>query len=137
MKVKHTFQEARRITRKHGFYTKTEFFEYDCPGAYGVPKNVEELYRNEGWKGWDDFLGVPLSFMEGKICIASKNNCAGENKHCKQIKTKEEYFQFVRERQQKGNEDDPSSRLPMRPDIYYKEEWISWEDWLGLATSHT
>jgi len=30
------------------------------------------------------------------------------------------------------SDDDLASRLPMRPDLYYKTQWVSWEDFLGV-----
>lgn len=45
----------------------------------------------------------------------------------------------------KGSEDDESlslikdhdvSRLAYQPDKIYKNEWISWEDWLGIQDQH-
>jgi hypothetical protein len=120
MKIKYTFQEARRITRKHGFQSPEEFLEYECPGAYGVQKNVLDMYKND-WKGWDDFLGVPPSYEEGKIYLKGKGLC-----------TREEYECFL-EQHKDDNDDDLSSRLPWRPDLYYKSEWKSWEDWLTCS----
>eukprot|EP00980_Cylindrotheca_fusiformis_P006623 scaffold1390_cov138-Cylindrotheca_fusiformis.AAC.26 len=38
----YTFGEARRVARYHGFESKEEFLEYNCPGAYQLPKNPHE-----------------------------------------------------------------------------------------------
>ena len=59
----YNFEEARKIARGHGFNSKQEFLEYDCPGAYQIPKDADVVW-SEDWRGWDDFLGVPLSFEE-------------------------------------------------------------------------
>lgn len=117
MKVKYSFQEARRITRKHGFQTREEFLEYECPGAYTVPKNVVELYH-EDWKGWDDFLGVAPSYQEGRAFLKGKG-----------LSTYQEYTEYLQNCQH--DEDSLSNRLPFRPDLYYKNEWKSWNEWLG------
>ena len=119
MKVKYSFKEARRITRKHGFYTPQEFYDYECPGAYGIQKNVLESYKAD-WKGWDDFLGVPPSYQDGKSFLRDKG-----------IFTMQEYMDYLQKN--KDDEDSVSSRLPSRPDLYYKSEWISWKDWLGKS----
>lgn len=113
----YTFDEARRIARSHGFKTQAEFLEYDCAGSYKVPKNVNQLYSNE-WKGWDDFLGVPLRFEEGRV-VARKLN----------IGNKDTYLKLKEEDSLHRDYDDLLLRLPYRPDLYYKE-WISWENWL-------
>ena len=53
----YTFREARRMARGHGFSSQEEFVEYDCAGAYQLPKNPNEVWPEE-WKGWDDWLGL-------------------------------------------------------------------------------
>ena len=59
----YSFKEARKIARGHGFSSRLEFIEYDCAGAYQLPKDADVVWKDE-WRGWDDFLGVPLSFHE-------------------------------------------------------------------------
>lgn len=59
----YSFAEARKIARGHGFSSKQEFLEYDCAGAYQLPKDADVVWQDE-WRGWDDFLGVPLTFEE-------------------------------------------------------------------------
>lgn len=113
----YSFIEARRVARGHGFTSKQEFIEYECAGAYQLPKNADEVWRDD-WKGWNDFLGVRWNFEEGKE-IARKLK----------LQSEEEYLEFSREK--KANEDDPASRLPFRPDLLYKEEWQGWDAWLG------
>ena len=61
----YSFDEARKIARGHGFSSKQEFLEYDCAGAYQLPKDADVVWQDE-WRGWDDFLGVPLTFEEVK-----------------------------------------------------------------------
>mmetsp|Transcript_7699 Transcript_7699/g.11008 ORF Transcript_7699/g.11008 Transcript_7699/m.11008 type:complete len:164 (+) Transcript_7699:155-646(+) len=120
MRKVHSFTEARRITRCHGFTSREEFMEYNCAGSYQVPKNADILYVNE-WKGWDDFLGLMLSFPEARHVARTQ---------LRYIETKEDYLKFM---ENKGYKDDElTSRLPYRPDVYYKHQWTSWDDWLGL-----
>lgn len=115
-KALYSFQEARKIARNHGFETKEEFLEYECPGAYQLPKTPEQVWSEE-WKGFDDFLGICWRFDEGKA-IARKLN----------IKSRDEYIKLFEDR--KIEDDDPASRLPLRPDLMYKAEWVGWDDWL-------
>jgi len=140
----YSFREARKIARGHGFSNRREFEEYECPGAYQLPKNPHEVWR-EQWRGWDDWLGVPWTFEEGRGVARQL-----------QFRTKEEYLEFFENRSKKNrnggdvggakdttseenildidDDDDEASigRLPYRPDLYYKNDgWRSWEDWLG------
>jgi hypothetical protein len=61
----YSFEEARRIARGHGFDSKEEFLEYTCPGAYQIPKDADVVWA-ESWNGWEDFLGITLTFTEGR-----------------------------------------------------------------------
>ena len=113
----YSFSEARKIARGHGFSTKEEFLEYDCPGAYQLPKNPDEVWT-EDWKGWEDFLGITLEFEEGRKVARSLQG----------IDTEEAYLALFIEK--KLSDDDIASRLPYRPDLKYKERWASWDDFL-------
>jgi hypothetical protein len=62
----YTFNEARKIARGHGFDSRQEFLEYACPGAYQIPKDADVVWKDD-WRGWDDFLGVPLGFEEVRL----------------------------------------------------------------------
>lgn len=112
------FREARKIARSYGF-TKEEFIEYECAGAYQLPKNPDVVW-NEDWKGWDDFLGTPLEFEHGRQVARSLKN----------VNTENEYLEFIKGKT--FDDDDIESRLPYRPDLKYKNEgWIDWDDWLA------
>lgn len=115
-KALYPFQEARKIARNYGFESREEFLEYSCPGAYQLPKNPEEVWEAE-WKGWENFLGICFDFESGRE-IARKL----------ELKTQEEYIKLFDEKQ--INDDDPASRLPYRPDLKYKADWLGWDDWL-------
>ena len=115
----YSFQEARKIARGHGFESKQEFIEYDCAGAYQLPKNPDQVW-NEDWTDWDDFLGTPLSFEQGREVARSL-----------QLQREEEYLKLIESKIIKDSE--LASRLPYRPDLKYKQEWKGWEDWLGVS----
>jgi hypothetical protein len=119
------FEEARRLARGHGFSSVDEFFAYDCPGVYQVPKNSPDLYPSQ-WISWEDFLGLPLDFKTASEKVKSFN-----------WKSKQEYMSRLTPdaRGKKAGIDDESHwiyQLPYQPDLYYKEHWISWEHFLGL-----
>jgi hypothetical protein len=114
----YSFTESRRLARGHGFSSKQEFLDYDCAGAYQLPKNAEVVWQTE-WKGWEDWLGIPWDFQNGREFARNL-----------QLNTEDEYLTIFRENKI-TSEDDPASRLPVRPDLYYKQEWQSWDDWLA------
>lgn len=113
------FEEARKIARGHGFESKQEFLDYDCAGAYQLPKKADEVWRDD-WTSWEDFLGFPLDFEQGRQVA-----------HALQLKDKQEYLSLMESKTISDNE--LASRLPYRPDLKYKDEWISWDDWLGTT----
>mmetsp|Transcript_37035 Transcript_37035/g.66664 ORF Transcript_37035/g.66664 Transcript_37035/m.66664 type:complete len:166 (-) Transcript_37035:464-961(-) len=112
-----SFDEARRIARGHGFDSKEEFLEYTCPGAYQIPKDAHVVWK-EDWRGWEDFLGVCLSFEKGQQVASA----------LKGIETEEDYLNLIKSKTILDN--DIASRLPYRPDLKYKNEWLGWDDFL-------
>ena len=42
----YSFEEARKIARGHGFDSKEEFIEYECAGAYQLPKDADIVWKN-------------------------------------------------------------------------------------------
>ena len=117
----YSFREARRIARGHGFDSREEFLEYSCPGAYRVPNDPDEIWKDE-WRGWCDFLAIPFKEFEEARLVARDLG----------VQSEEEYLSLFREK--KLHEDSPAMRLPFRPDLHFKSKWRGWEDWLGLAT---
>lgn len=111
------FEEARKIARGHGFDSKQEFLDYECAGAYQLPKNADTVWR-EQWTSWEDFLGIPLDFEQGRKVARTL-----------ELKSQEDYLKLMKSKTIK--DDELASRLPYRPDLKYKQEWISWDDWLG------
>lgn len=131
----YSFQEARRLARGHGFSSMEEFLLYDCPGAYQLPKNPNEIYQEEGWINWEDFLGIPYSSYEEAKLVVQKD-ILPQNR----LVTKDQYLTFMEglsrrtEMYEVGDEEREAriGRLPYRPDIYYQNSWLGWEDYLGV-----
>jgi hypothetical protein len=110
------YQEARRWARAHGFSNRDEFLEYSCPGAYRLPKNPDEVWPTE-WESWEDFLGIPYEYAESKRIVQEWKLASAE--------------EYASRREAASDPSDASHRLPHRPDLYYRDEWTTWEDWLG------
>lgn len=132
----YSFEEARRLARGHGFSSMEEFLLYDCPGAYQLPKNPNEIYQEEGWIDWEDFLGIPYSSYEEAKLVVQKD-ILPQNR----LLTKDQYLTFMEELSRRketyeAGDDDREARigrLPYRPDIYYQKSWIGWEDYLDVT----
>ena len=134
--VLYSFSEARKMARGYGFESKQEYLDYDCAGAYNkLPRNPDEVWPQE-WNGWEDWLGVCYKFEEGRTIARTVLQLQQPP-----IQTKEDYMSFfqtknITDNNRIGDKHDSIahlsiSRLPFRPDLYYKLEWKGWEDWLG------
>ena len=77
--------------------------------------NIKQL---KDWRGWEDFLGVCLSFEEGQQVASA----------LKGIETEEDYLNLIKSKTILDN--NIASRLPYRPDLKYKNEWLGWDDFL-------
>mmetsp|Transcript_33419 Transcript_33419/g.48381 ORF Transcript_33419/g.48381 Transcript_33419/m.48381 type:complete len:128 (-) Transcript_33419:162-545(-) len=115
----YSFSEARKIARQYGFVNRQEFLEYECPGAYQLPKNPERVWEKE-WTSWEDFLGVNHPF-DRAVSIARSLN----------LKSQEDYTNLFSNPNAVEN-DDEASRLPFKPDIVYKDQWQGWDYFLGF-----
>lgn len=114
----YSWEEARTKARSLGFRSKEEFEEYDCPGAYGLPKKPDEVYALE-WEGWGDFLGTMYSYEKGRE-RARALKCRSEGSWRDARRGGGAWF---------------DARVPARPDLYYVDEWRSWDDWLGTSST--
>ena len=57
-----SFEDARRIVQELGFTSKKEYHAWctnnkDEKSKLGLPYGPDEVYANDGWDGWFDFLG--------------------------------------------------------------------------------
>jgi hypothetical protein len=79
-----------------------------------IPKRPDSRYKNDGWISFEHFLSYPsnkkfhMSYEDLKYNVR-KND----------IKTSTEY--------RKNRTPD----MPYSPEVYYKQEWISWKNFLG------
>ena len=117
----YTFAEARKKARSMGFTSEEEFIDYECAGTYQLPKNCHEVWSDE-FTDWDDFLGIPLKFNEAKHLV--RQTLVKE----KGVESEASYVELIKSG--KISDDELASRLPLRPDLYYKAEWLSWDNFL-------
>lgn len=88
-----------------------------------IPYNPLFNYKNE-WVSWSDFLGTSprrkfhknyLPFEESRELVRKLG------------------FRFQKE--WKLLKDDTDIQIPRNPVLYYKDNWISWNDWFGVVES--
>jgi superfamily II DNA or RNA helicase len=112
------FDLARQIARSLLLESEQEWLELAKIGLPAlVPKHPSTIYFRE-WEGWDNWLlwdnnGEYLEFNDAKEVARSLN-----------INNKAGWADYVLTSVDLGG-------LPPRPDIYYKNQWRGWMDWLG------
>ena len=114
------FEEAKKEVYLRGFKTRKEFKKWCISGIKpdNIPSHPEKIYKNEGWKGWPDFLGYETwSFENARKYVhgLKLNGKEAWSKYCKSGK-KPDY-------------------IPASPEKVYKNKgWKGWGDWLGTYT---
>ena len=120
------FEEAREFVRSLRLNNQSEWQEYCVSGEKpkDIPSAPGEIYRNQGWAGFGDFLGtgnVPfytrkfMPFEEAKEFVRSLG-----------LKNEYEWKQYCRSGEK-------SYDMPSRPQIKYADDgWISYADFLGI-----
>ena len=114
-----SFAKAKIYARSLGCERSTDWFRIDHPSE--IPNNPAAYYKEKGWRGWRDFIGLPEYYTKRKLLSyqAAKR--------------------FLKPLEIKNIEDYQSAKLPdelpRTPDIAYKGKgWVSWYDYLGKAT---
>ena len=80
-----------------------------APCAADVPNRPDEMYAPE-WVSWEEFLGLMRSYEDTRNLAV---NVLG-------LKTYDNYILFVRGHPKRAE----GLRIPVRPDLFYKEEWV-------------
>lgn len=108
-----TYEEAQRRVQVKGIKSSTEYFlSYK---ELKLPSNPHLNYKNQGWINWSVFLGKTTcslpSYEEAQKIVkvnGIKSQAVYNNKHRK-------------------------LGLPAAPDVYYRDRWIDWYDFLGKS----
>jgi len=125
------FDKARKII--HGFKIKGHddwsSFLKSGKKPNNIPSVPERIYKNDGWKGWGDWVGT------GRI--------ANKNKRFWTYEKSKTYIQKLHLNQRKDftdlvKEGKIPKDIPNTPDHIYKKtrEWVSWGDFLGTGYVH-
>jgi hypothetical protein len=104
------------LNSKYGNLTVLEFREL-CKNnelPYHIPKKPERVFINFIYKEFLNLNHVPyLDYEKAKEIV-----------HAFNIKTNREWRVFIKENKLPLN-------IPRNPELVYKNEWISWTEWLG------
>jgi len=116
------FEEAKVKARDTGIGTAPQWrrfaLEHGLPE--GLPENPPEVYKNQGWSGWSDFLGSPkfLSFtkahnqLHDNVIPRSSGN------------SQKDWLAFCKSGEK-------PSEIPSNPNkIYANSGWPGWTLWM-------
>ena len=136
------FEEARGFVRSLQLRSVREWEQYSKSGKDGIPRpndipsHPAEAYKNDGWKGMIDWLGNEDRIPE-LVSEETKRKISETKK--KSWKPFDEARGFVRSLQLKNTREWEEYRnsgkkpddIPSHPNVIYKNDWVSWPDWLG------
>ena len=110
-----SYEEAKEFIKAQGIRTYTEFRKWRQSGARPVNfPSAPDVFYKEKWKSWPDFLGREwMSYEEAKEFIKAQG-----------IKTSTEFRKWRQSGVRPVN-------FPSAPDVFYKEKWESWPEFLG------
>ena len=114
------YEKARARVISFGHRSKSDWDDAVSSGQLGqyVPSYPDEMYAPE-WVDWDEWLGIMRSYDDTKnlACMLG-------------LKSLDEYLMFVKS----DNKRAEGLRIPVRPDIYYKDEWIDEDSFFGRSS---
>jgi len=124
-----SFQVARELVRAKNFNFMKDYavWAQTSDRPEDIPVNPAGVYSDE-WKGWGDWLGTFnvantkrefKNFTEARSYVRSLNFLG-----------KEEFSKWA------ASEARPKD-IPASPTYTYRENWISWSDWLGSYAKWT
>ncbi len=87
-----------------------------------IPVTPDKTYLNQGWKGWNDFLGSKISPYNNSEFVSFTT--AKEIVRAEGITNNREWREYC------SNGKKPIN-IPSAPDKKYKDEWKGWADFLG------
>jgi hypothetical protein len=115
------YERARARVISFGHRSKSDWDDAVSSGQLGqyVPSYPDEMYAPE-WTGWDEWLGLMRSYDDTRNLA---RNVLG-------LKSLDEYVIFVRSNSKRAE----GLRIPVRPDVYYKDEWIDEDSFFGRTS---
>jgi len=119
-----TFQDARKFAHSLRMKNQAEWkiFTKSIKKPKDIPADPSKKYKNQGWKGWGDFLGTGtiapfnikfLPFIQAREYIRSLG-----------LQSQNEWNKYrISGKKPKD--------IPSNPFEHYGKEWTNWGDWFG------
>lgn len=112
------YEKVRARVIHFGHRSKDDWDDAASSGQLGqyVPTYPDEMYAPE-WVSWDEWLGLMRSYDDTKNLAT---NILG-------LKSLDDYLLFAKSDPKRAG----GLRIPARPDLVYKDEWIDEESFFG------
>ena len=122
-----SYIEAKKIVQKYNLKSSGEWRDFDKSNLPGnIPKRPSNVYKNNGWISWSDFLGYDSKRRSNNLEYYDYEK-AREKVHKLKLKSSKEWVIYCRS----GNLD---VKIPKSPrDYYLNRGWKSMGDWLGTG----
>lgn len=121
------FEEARAFVHQLGVHSSEQWRQYCKSGKKptDIPTNPPAIYKNKGWRSWEDWLGTDRVAPQNKQYRSFKD--AREFVRQLGLSSVEDWVEYYRSREKRND-------IPAYPNQVYKDKgWRSWEDWLGTG----
>lgn len=135
------FEQARELARAQGFRSQVDFqrwvFSDDFPP--GMPRSPYVVYRDRGWKGWPDFLGIDS--VQGRRRLIEEGRGSDGATHLPETATFSAARRYVRELhlnsifdyRRWANSGLRPEHIPESPEVVYQNTgWKGWPNFLGV-----
>lgn len=120
------FEEAREIVKslkiKSAKEYRYQYYEKRNVALKYLPACPDKVYLDSGWVSWGDWLGTNLISNRDKEFLIFED--AREIARGYKFKNAKEWQSFAASVKRPVN-------VPASPPAIYRDEWISWGDWLG------
>jgi len=123
-----SFKDAREFARKLNLKNNQEWRAW-CKSEARPPNIIstpERRYK-EDWNGWGDWLGTENISNNKKNFLGFAE--ARDKVHTFKFASQKEWREWVKKGSKPNN-------IPSNPNHNYKNEFLSWGDWLGTDTIH-
>ena len=117
-----SFRECRIYARRQKLKTFDEWMVFTTAEKFpdDIPYRPDRTYPDH-WEGWEDFLGVRYVTFEEAMELVRKHKVKSQA-HYREVHSK----LFSR----------PPCMVPLRPQLYYKEQWSNWSNFLGVKRTN-
>lgn len=122
------YEDTRKYARQFNFKSQHQWFEHckNSTNPIGIPNSVVDVYKNNGWTGWGDFLG------SGNIATYNRNYLPFESAKLFVQKLNLQSEKYWREYLKS---DIKPENIPAHPAKVYKDSgWRGMGDFLGTGT---